>query len=1825
MSGITSAWEWIPHWILTLLNFGMAYPDGDEDEMWSLGDAWKDVAKDLEALIPDAKAATDSARKYYVGEGSEQALAEFAKLFGGGDESLDSLVKGLEELGTRTREAGTEIEYTKIMEAGFAAITAYSIYALIAAWPWGSAAVPAAAAVGREAIALAAEQGARQLAAQMAKAGLRNAVKVYLKDIAITGVKTGSMGLAMDLGIQSYQVLADHRDHIDPAQAARTALEWGAGGAVAKGAAPGLTRMLGHTPLSPATRGFLGGGLSGLAGGFGMYGTDIAWQVGDQLTHGGLDWSKVNTTLNPAMLAAGFGMGAAHGVRSAAKPAGAKSLPEGTSPHPSAKPEGVEPSVVPSVDTVKPAALTSEGTPGGLTGEGAPGAPKGDPHPTQSNGVRGEPGPAQVSDGGPRSRADVSVPPTESRSGSPETRAGGPEIHASTPETRAAVPDSVARADTPDGNRQTPADRSPASAPVDNAARLAPSTDRIPGPATSTPRDAPVGTQPAPVDRTPARANVPTATPGGEHASNISAAQHEKPAPADRAATTDRAGAADRAGASEPAGTTDRTTAESAPSKRTEPGPGNPPESVPSPDTHSAGSDGAADHGAPQRENPSLPELANADRGVHQETVHKGSEVDRTPGQVEESPDPVDIATGEFLLPHTDLSLPGVLALVLRRRHRSSYRFGRWFGPSWSATLDMRIVVDADGVTFLAEDGLMLAYPHADAEVPVEPITGGQRLTLTRSESGGYRVRDPRRELLWHFDPDPILNGLDVALGNYAISAISDRHHNRVSFHYDSDGAPTEVTHSGGYRVLVDTAAGRVTALTVASADESDTRVREFAYSAGNLTAITTGIGATTRFTYDDRARITSWTDSNGTMMRNIYDSAGRVIQQRGTAGILDCDFEYETSRSGFQTIITDSRSGITRHGFDRDLRLRELTDPEGGTTYFDYNPDRKPIRVLAPDGAESHYRYSDLGDLTGLTRPDGATVSIEYLGANRPTTIVDVDDTVRRQEWSAAGDLIAMVDAAGSRTEYSYHPNGAAAGVVSSTGARTVIEVDRAGLPVVVTDPLGSVTRIERDGLGRVTRLTGPLGEITHYEWAADGKPLRRIDPDGHSESWTWDGEGNLRTHTNRANGTTHHTYGPFDLLASRTDPDGSTTRYTWDTERRVRAVTNPLSQTWTYEYDRAGRLTAETDYTGATTRYTHDAAGRVATVTPATGITRTHARDILGRVTAITADTGEWLSYRHDVAGRVLAARSGVDRDPIHSLEFSYSLVGQLVSQQLDDQAPMRFEYDEHGRQIGRTTPTGARTAWERDVIGQVRGLSTDSHDITFTHDAVGRPTGWQIGTITVQRTLSDMGRLIAREVTADPRPLLNLGLEPTRPDPRMIRRDSYSYRPDGYLSAQTTARLDTPERLREFSLDAIGRIGAIADGPATESYSYDQLSNITRASHANSTTAQGDSTPAREYRNNLLIRNGRTRYHYDPAGRLIRKTRSRPSRKPAIWHYIYNAFDQLTEVTTPDGHHWHYTYDAAGRRRTKQHRTPDGTVLSRTDYTWDDTYLVEQTTATETTRWHYEPGSRAPVTQTSARHGFDTTCHAIITDQVGTPTDLLDPTTGTPLATATSTLWGETTWQGIATTPLRFPGQIHDPETGLHYNLHRVYDPATGRYLTSDPLGLAPSPNPNIYPHNPTGWIDPLGLYPTDSERPRHDPLPGEAVVHLDPKHEGGGLHALVSVRTADGELLRTEQWGSPQSPSSGIAAFDSGILSPLTMHIHIPLPEPGIALSYAEVMMDVTGRGRYPMYDLDRQSCITYCAQVLRAGGIKDIPVEPTSEAIKWLIRYYNVHL
>ena len=69
------------------------------------------------------------------------------------------------------------------------------------------------------------------------------------------------------------------------------------------------------------------------------------------------------------------------------------------------------------------------------------------------------------------------------------------------------------------------------------------------------------------------------------------------------------------------------------------------------------------------------------------------------------------------------------------------------------------------------------------------------------------------------------------------------------------------------------------------------------------------------------------------------------------------------------------------------------------------------------------------------------------------------------------------------------------------------------------------------------------------------------------------------------------------------------------------------------------------------------------------------------------------------------------------------------------------------------------------------------------------------------------------------------------------------------------------------------------------------------------------------------------------------------------------------------------------------------------------------------------------------------------------------------------------------GTFSFPLRFPGQYFDQETQTHYNVNRDYDPAIGRYIQSDPIGLAGGVNTYGYVGgNPLSYIDSLGLKTT-----------------------------------------------------------------------------------------------------------------------------------------------
>jgi RHS repeat-associated protein len=102
-------------------------------------------------------------------------------------------------------------------------------------------------------------------------------------------------------------------------------------------------------------------------------------------------------------------------------------------------------------------------------------------------------------------------------------------------------------------------------------------------------------------------------------------------------------------------------------------------------------------------------------------------------------------------------------------------------------------------------------------------------------------------------------------------------------------------------------------------------------------------------------------------------------------------------------------------------------------------------------------------------------------------------------------------------------------------------------------------------------------------------------------------------------------------------------------------------------------------------------------------------------------------------------------------------------------------------------------------------------------------------------------------------------------------------------------------------------------------------------------------------------------------------------------------------------------------------------------------------------------------------------------IAPDHLGAPHQITDAT-GAVVWQWNPDPFGNGAPMGAFTYELRFPGQFFDQATKLHYNYFRDYDPRTGRYIESDPIGLAGGINTYAYAgSNPLSRIDPRGLTP------------------------------------------------------------------------------------------------------------------------------------------------
>ncbi|WP_432168468.1 RHS repeat-associated core domain-containing protein [Streptomyces sp. bgisy031] len=689
-----------------------------------------------------------------------------------------------------------------------------------------------------------------------------------------------------------------------------------------------------------------------------------------------------------------------------------------------------------------------------------------------------------------------------------------------------------------------------------------------------------------------------------------------------------------------------------------------------------------------------------------------------------------------------------------------------------------------------------------------------------------------------------------------------------------------------------------------------------------------------------------------------------------------------------------------------------------------------------------------------GLRHSGGYYVAVDTAGP-RVTSLRLLDQVpdAYTTDASREGGTVVM--------RYGYDEAGNLIEVINSSDLPLKFTYDTDGRVTQWTDRNGTWFTYTYDERGRVVRTEGADGFLSGALEYEDATHITTYtDSPGHRTTHRHNPEGLVEEETDQLGHTTRHTSAHFDVPATRTEPDGTTYSFAYDTELRLTGVINPQGLTWSYTYDAAGRPVTETDFNGRTLTYTHDGAGGLISRTNGAGEALEFTRDALGRITAQHHDTGDVTTYAYDTAGRMSRAANSdaevvVERDAL----------GRTLSETVNGRTTAST-YDALGRRTRRTAPSGLATEWTYDLSGRPIGLQSEAGTLTFTYDASGREIQRRLGTdLTLSQTWDATDQLTTQSLTA----------HRTAGADCLLQHRAYAYGPDGCL----TEIRELTSGTRRFSLDRTGRTTRVQAHGWTEKYAYDSAGHLTHA------VAPAHETPGeREFDGALIRRAGHTTYEHDAQGRRTQMTRKLLNGQRRTWTYVWTAEDRLAEAVTPDGERWLYAYDPLGRRISKHRRCADGSETDRTSFAWDGTCLAEQTGSDgRVTTWDYAPGTHRPLTQTNhhPRAGVPgrsllaelaenttnrnaTRFHSVVTDAVGTPTELVTPD-GDLVWQHRTALWGtdlpaphDTT---AALCPLRFPGQYADAETGLNYNYFRYYDPQTSRYTSPDPLGLDPGP--------------------------------------------------------------------------------------------------------------------------------------------------------------------
>ncbi len=671
------------------------------------------------------------------------------------------------------------------------------------------------------------------------------------------------------------------------------------------------------------------------------------------------------------------------------------------------------------------------------------------------------------------------------------------------------------------------------------------------------------------------------------------------------------------------------------------------------------------------------------------------------------------------------------------------------------------------------------------------------------------------------------------------------------------------------------------------------------------------------------------------------------------------------------------------------------------------------------------------------------------------------------------------------------------------------------------------TTTKFTYDDMGNVTKVTDPLNRYSEFIYDYFGRLERRTDPPfaaGQSRNFIY-----LRYEANDY---------PWVIQDRRTS-----TEYRTDGLDQRNTLMSYDTGTATMLYDSGGNLTTLTDARGKVTNYSYDALNRLTGVAYAVGVANVFEYDggsggtanDIGQLTKMTDESGQ-TSFSYDGNGKLLS-----------KVQLANAPGGAVATMSL------QYTYGTQGSALGRLTsltyPSGNRVNYSYDAGGRVNEIALNPGNgsggtntlITtvllseVAYNSSGAIVSWNWGNHSAAtpniytRTYDLDGRVTTYPLGA--------------PSAGGLTR-TLTYNAASLITAMThTGAADAASYDQTLTYDDLNRLISYNTSTASLGYSYDATGNRTQLRVGAATYT---SYYPWAYSNRLSSNTGPApakNNNFDAAGNIL---------SDGTLSFIYGDNGRMKR-STKAGVATDYLYNGLGQRVSKAGPAVQGGVAFLA-FDTDGKILGEYSTVAATPEVETVYLGTTPVAVLAG-----SAVRYVYADHIDTPRVVTDSADN-----VIAWRWDHADPFGAAA-PIenpngigavvynsRFPGQVYDRESGLHYNYYRDYDPQTGRYVQSDPIGLKGGINTYGYAlANPIAYADPTGLDvwiegPSAGEPPAHQSLNvGNPNGHYDSYSFGlnGGLNGEVYRDVDKGGIIERYKKTSSEYDKAFKAAMEN----------------------------------------------------------------------------------